>query len=364
VPVAFRPSEWGVPKLLGALFTAGFLLGCGIQGPPQPPHLERPEQVTDFQATQVGRAIEMRFTPPELTVDGERLRKPLEIEILRDVTPAGARAPSMSPTTPWVALSPEEWHRRLQGAQVVFSVSLSGQQFALGQGVTLVLAVRTLTRGFRHHRLESALSNIVQVPLLDVPGAVQNLVLRTTEKAIEVRWTPPDRSLSGRPLHTLAGYRIYRSRTGKPDSFQLRAEVQAPPYLDDEFEFGQAYFYNVRAVFNETGKTAESEDSRVVGIRPLDIFPPAAPEGLTALYTAGAVDLVWNANRERDLAGYNVYRRESQGQMKRLNQELVRTPIFRDQTVEPGHSYLYHISAVDLTGNESRPSGEVSAETR
>jgi len=73
------------------------LAACAAQGPPQPPRVERPEQITDLAVTQVGRTLDLSFTPPELAADGERLSKPLEIEIFRTVAPAGQKpAPARS----------------------------------------------------------------------------------------------------------------------------------------------------------------------------------------------------------------------------------------------------------------------------
>jgi hypothetical protein len=311
----------------------------------------------------VGRTLEISFTPPQRATDGERLTKPLEIELLRNATP-GTQPAGGPALTPWVTLPPEQWPQYLQGEKILFPASFSSQEFSPWQGGTLILAVRTLTRGFRHRPLASELSNLVQTTLLDVSGPVENLEPRATEKAVELRWTPPGRSLSGRPLSNLTGYRVYRSPTGKPGSFQWLAEVSSPPYLDGGFEFDHTYFYNVRAVFQDKGRMGESEDSQAVGITPRDVFPPAAPTRVTAVYAAGAVELVWTANTEQDLAGYRAYRRENQEPAKQLNPELLRTPILRDSTAEPGHTYFYQVRAMDLAGNESSPSEEVAVETR
>ena len=40
----------------------------------------------------------------------------------------------------------------------------------------------------------------------------------------------------------------------------------------------------------------------------MDTFPPAAPASLTAIGGAGAISLIWEANRETDLGGYLVMR--------------------------------------------------------
>ena len=87
------------------------------------------------------------------------------------------------------------------------------------------------------------------------------------------------------------------------------------------------------------------------------------PQGLSSIYSAGAVELVWTANTEADLAGYNVYRLENQT-AQRVNKELLRTPIFRDATAAPGKTLTYYVTAVDLAGNESKASNKEEVETK
>ena len=72
---------------------------------------------------------------------------------------------------------------------------------------------------------------------------------------------------------------------------------------------------------------------------------------------ASVVDLSWTINLETDIAGYRVYRGESEnerGQM--LTPDLLRTPSYRDTTVIAPHRYWYSVTAVDRAGNESAPS--------
>jgi fibronectin type 3 domain-containing protein len=226
-----------------------------------------------------------------------------------------------------------------------------------------VVGVRTLTRGFRHRALESDLSNLVDVPILDVSGPIEGIQCVTTEKAVEVHFSPPTRTLSGEAIHDLAGYRIYRNSTGRTGSFELRGETTASPYQDAQFDFGKTYFYQVRAIFGQPGHLALSEASATEKISPRDVFPPAPPQGLSSIYAAAAVELIWNANTESDLAGYNVYRVENQTPV-RVNKELVRTPIFRDAAATPGKTLSYYVTAVDLSGNESKASKQEAVETK
>ena len=340
-----------------------FLLACGVQGPPQPPRLEVPERITDLTVFQVGRTLEIRFTLPQQALDGERLTKPLEMEFLRAQLPPGSHLPKSLPLALWTRLLPGQWTRYTNDRSVTYPAALSEDEFKNWQGGDSIIAVRTLTRGFRHRPLGSEISNLVRLRVLDVSGPVDHMESKTTEKAIELGWRPPAKTLEGLEVKSLAGYRVYRSTTGKPRSFQLVGESKAPPYLDRDFEFGRAYSYEVGALFKEGGTTAESQASQPYEVIARDTFPPAPPTGLTALYTSGAVELVWTANVEKDLAGYYVYRRENDEQPHKLNKELLRTPILRDASVKLGHAYFYQVTAVDLSNNESPPCEEVEVET-
>jgi hypothetical protein len=358
-------------RAMSVVIAVCFFAACAAQGPPQPPRIERPERVTDLAVTQVGRTLELSFTPPALATDGERLSKPLEIEIFRTVTPAGQKpAPAVSAKTPWMTLGPSRLARTPQDEKVEVPDVLSEPEFSQAVGSTFVFEARGLTHGFERRPIPAQWSNAAEATLLDVSAAVEDLEGRTTEHAIDLHWTPPTRGLAGGALPPVAGYKVYRSKTGKPDSFEPVAETADPAYQDHDFVFDTTYFYKVRAVFKQESQTAESDGSKPFVVTPHDIFPPATPAGLSGIYTAGAVELIWTGNTEPDLAGYNVYRRDEtvpQGAgafPQKLNRELAGTPIYRDTSVEPGHHYAYWVTAVDLAKNESPLSAEVRVETQ
>ena len=80
----------GILQALVLASAAGWLYGCGVQGTPHPPRLERPTRITNLSVVQIGQSLEIHFSLPQLATDGERLTKPLEVEFLRAVAPQGA----------------------------------------------------------------------------------------------------------------------------------------------------------------------------------------------------------------------------------------------------------------------------------
>lgn len=104
---------------------------------------------------------------------------------------------------------------------------------------------------------------------------------------------------------------------------------------------------------------------------PVDTEPPAPPTGLTVTDpgTGDRLLLQWNANTERDLLGYRIYRAVSAGvyappedAYQRLGTAMVDTIdlFFTDNTVSRDVYYFYRITAVDQSGNESLPSNPSS----
>jgi fibronectin type 3 domain-containing protein len=250
---------------------------------------------------------------------------------------------------------------------VRYDDQLSGSDFKRFVGGTFSYEVSSLTRGFRGRPIVSESSNRVRLTLVDVPQPVTALSIEPSQKALDLTWQAPAQTLTGRPAGLVESYRVYRHESGpgtvgKPEPFKPIGVTHGTTFADSDFEFGRLYSYRVRAQVSENGSTAESADSPPVEIMPKDVFPPAAPAGLTGLYTADAVELIWTPNLEPDLAGYNVYRREAGQQSVRLNSELVRSALYRDTTVTPGHHYFYYVTAEDLSGNESGPSQEVEVD--
>ena len=351
-------------KLAAALLVCvSWLAGCATEGPPHPPRIQRPQRVQDLSVKQVGRALIVTFHLPDRAADGRRLTKPIEVQIFRQTGRSGKPAPALFVAVkPWVDLAPNHLPRFERGGVIQYEAILTPAEFQSFSGKTFEFMVQTLTRGFRQRPFESDPSNIVATRVVDVSVPVTDLRAYSEQDAVALKWTAPSLTLLGKPVQGLAGYRIFRSGSGKPETFLAIGTSSNTSYSDKKFEFDHTYSYRVRTLFGSGKTVAESADSRPAIITPHDIFPPHAPRALTAIYTGKAVELVWTPNLESDLAGYNIYRREDGQPPQKLNASLHPTAIYRDFSAVAGHRYLYWVTAVDQSENESGPSGTVLVE--
>lgn len=111
--------------------------------------------------------------------------------------------------------------------------------------------------------------------------------------------------------------------------------------------------YVVVRLTDSFGRVAERED--VLGRFSVDTESPATPGGLAVGLRERAVHVSWAVGSEPDLAGYRVYRSDSQ-LTGFAPVGTVEAPAFRDELT--GMRY-YRVSALDRAGNESAPSASV-----
>jgi predicted small lipoprotein YifL len=140
--------------------------------------------------------------------------------------------------------------------------------------------------------------------------------------------------------------------------------LSSPKFADSGLEFGQERCYVLRTVESAGTFTAESAPSPQTCVKVVDVFPPAAPRGLAAVATEGSINLIWEPNTDRDLAGYVVLRSDqAEGPLEAVIVKPIRETTWRDTTVKSGVRYRYAVVALDTASppNRSEPSNPVEA---
>ena len=199
----------------------------------------------------------------------------------------------------------------------------------------------------------SDFSNQVSLIPITPPPAPEQISTTARPDGVLVEWSPVPGAL---------GYAVYR-RNALEKSHGQPVHAAGPDeksWLDTSARFGQSYIYAVTS-FNDRNPFVESAITSEREVRYSDRFPPPPPTDLVALAEAGRIRLVWKAVEAEDLAGYVVYRRAPDGDFRRVTAQPLTAAEYADTDVKPGVSYSYRVTAMDQTGNESAPGGEVRA---
>jgi hypothetical protein len=356
------------------------LIGCAAPGEPTARHPIVPQAVQDLSARQQGNGAVLTFTLPSESTDKKLLAGPPAVEIYRSAPAARGAAASKPPMRLVDTIPADVMESYKQNGRIQFRDELDADELARQPGQQVTYIVRTRVSEER----SSADSNPTKLQVYPAPQAISELHASLTKQSIDLAWMPAESPAAGATTGPVSGYKVYRAEidpasaaaaTEDPSKAVLRgplnsiAQVQAPGYRDMDFAIGHSYLYLVRTVAQFGPDTVESVDSNDAVVTAIDVFPPAAPQGLVAIIipaTPGVpsyVELSWSISPEADLAGYEIYRSEQPGTPGgRLNGELLSAPTFRDMNVVAARQYFYSVRAVDHAGNESPFSAEVEAD--
>ena len=353
------------------VFVVGFVFipGCGKRRPPLPP-VERVQQRTEFlSGAQQGNEVILSWPAPQRNAPDSSVQSIRRIDVYRLAEKPGAP----------LALTEDEFAAR---ATVVGSVTFEQIQTAgdtltyrdvlelAGQPTRLRYAIRYVNASGQRAAFSNFLSIEPAVRIAQAPTLAADV--KIAEDAITLSWQPPAANIDDSTPVNLLGYNVYRtdeSQTAPGNQPLNSAPILRTEYADKNFQFGNNYRYIVRSVSLGTGGAqVESLNSNAVSVSPKDVFAPAAPErpSIAAPEPASArLAIFFAANKETDIAGYNIYRSTDPDLPKqnwtKLNQTLLTRTTFQDDKVEPGKTYYYYVTAVDKAGNISPPS-EVGSE--
>jgi hypothetical protein len=322
-----------------------------------PPSLELPKPVSDLRATRKGSQVKLTWIAPTKITEGGVIRHLGPTRICRSRTVPMTECDTVAAQ---VAPSADKAPER------TFSDQLPAGLISPDAGAVESYAVEVLNTDGR----SAGLSNQVTIPLLPTLPAPENLAAQVTAKGVLIVWQWPSVS----PTTPALEYKLRIYRRSEPGKAETKVgevglgENAESSLLDPNPEWEKTFYYEANwvTVAHAAGGELEVEgdDSPVVKVLVHDIFPPAIPGGLQAVFSSvgqpNFIDLTWSPNIDGDLAGYNVYRREENGSAAKINSDLARIPTYRDRDIQPGRTYFYSVSSVDLRGNESERSAEAS----
>ena len=372
--------------LLVLLFAASIgLASCGNPRPPEPPSLELPRAVRDLRARRKGGQVQLTWTKPQRTTEGETILYlgPTRIcrslaPLLRDCgTPVGEVPPAPHSSS---SSSMQKQKAPKLPLQVHLSSTADGSYADTLPAANIsdpdaeyTYALEVLNQAQR----SAGLSNRVHVSAVPTLPPPADFHAQLSSSGVQLSWSVPQSTPSdtNRLRHVI---RIYRQEQGEPKDQRPNRDViiaalplSATQYLDAGIEWEKTYSYHatVASVVQSTEcsnvsnaaecKTEyiEGDDNPSVTVFAHDVFPPETPTGLQVVFGGTdsrlVMDLVWNPDTDSDLAGYNVYRQQPGGEWEKINATLVKTSAYYDAGVAAGKTYNYSVSAVDVHGNQS-----------
>jgi fibronectin type 3 domain-containing protein len=183
--------------------------------------------------------------------------------------------------------------------------------------------------------------------------------------AVQLERTEPGLSQAQTSEKKKKGPTVKLSGSSSNGIVQLRIAASPDPggATDQTAKAGAQYRYAVARVrqvmLNGHEYMLRGEASEVTSAILVDTFAPHVPVGLATVATPGpennkgAIDLSWEPGTEVDAIGYNVYRSENGEPAVKITAQPIPGTSFHDEHVLAGRRYIYSITAIDRTGNES-----------
>ena len=316
---------------------AAALCACGAIGDPRPPLENLPNPVHDLSARQVSDGIDLAWTWPVRTTEGE---------IARDMSGFTLWAVDVPSLPAELGRDTIDDHRR-QVATLeapAFANSEPGDRLELRSplnawklGQPAILVITAWNRAGR----DGGYSNQVPIQPLQPPGAPRLREPAVTAQGVALTWHPADLAEE---------YAIERAGS-EEGAFETLGRLASESFLDRTAAWGDLHRYRLRPYRMSDAGWIEGPLSETVSVTPIDTFPPPPPSGLRAVRTATTVELSWLPVDENGVAGYRVFRGGT------ALGPLVTGTSFSDGTAASGTAYEYEVTAVDANGNESPPGG-------
>jgi len=355
---------------------------CGKKGLIQAPVIKVPQKIENLEAKQRGDNILLRWANPTAYSDGSPLSEIKEIEIWlleeTEESEESAEESSSEEKKAFPKISLEKFKEKSKLEKVIkkdefsdYRRQFNKDSFEFEYWYDLPEVNFTLKRFIFAFKVKDSREKLSEVSkLLSVkprivplpPSEVQSALY---EDRIDIHWKEPEKNIDSSTPAEVRGYNLYRRKEGEFFSRLNSSLIRENRYSDKDFRFGEVYHYMVRASCTKSSPFWESADSGTAEILTEDIFSPVPPSGLISVAGEDFISLSWDINKEKDLLGYNVWRKEEgQGEYIPLTPQPIQENVYNDYAVEKNKRYHYAITAQDIRGNESEKSEAVAEEIR
>lgn len=197
---------------------------------------------------------------------------------------------------------------------------------------------------------ESAASVAVNgAPVNNPPAAPVGVSIVPGDRFLKLTW-------SANPEPDLKNYIIYRNTSNTLVGATERAVTSALTFTDELVNYGEQYYYWIKAIDHNLG---QSTPSTVSGM-PVD-SPPAEPAGVAIVGGDRFLKVTWSANTEVDFKNYVLYKNTSNSFGTASKLTTTNALSYTDDAVDYGQTYFYWVKAVDTNLNESVQANSVSA---
>lgn len=208
----------------------------------------------------------------------------------------------------------------------------------------------------------------------------------------------PDAMAGANEISRYVGYVIIKERLRdlQSENFEKIETIIIPDitktrYVDTKIAYGEVYRYKIRTIYKFINKKKlpmfddpdivlnedqiknnflntttlhnafyfDSKFSNDVEVPAVEEVRPDAPFNFVAIPNSKdkTIFLTWNQKQQqKDIVGYNVYKKEISGSFERVNQNIIppRNNFYLDKDVDYGKEYIYAIQSFDLHDNPSK----------
>jgi hypothetical protein len=361
-PIRLNDTTLKVLLISALTVISSLSTGCGNVGAPLPPLIQIPVLVSDLKVQQFGKSAHLSWTLPKLNTDGSAATTVATVEIYRLATDRNQPAPDSK----WFAQSAHLWKsipkQVLDTYPPDMKLSFSDTFQEFNAGDVFQRSFHYAVRVVNNKKQSAGLSKIVSLTVSPLPTSPENLhVVSLGEQHTELGWDLPKLNIDGSAVNDPTQFNVYRrADLQSPETRLNQTLVKEARFKDESIELDKSYVYSVRPVVETPSGPVEGEDSQLLEVTNADTYPPKPPGEVTAISSDQGISLVWLPNTEADLAGYWVYRSGQDKKFERLQDQLLTTASIIDKSAEKGQTYFYRVKAVDLKGNASEFSEEVS----